>query len=198
MLAHLILAAGSSSRLGTEKQLLRWNHKSLIQHAVAESLKLKTVKTFVVLGFNAAIIRKEIKDQDVVIIENQNWDRGIGSSISYGIENISKNANFDGVLISLVDQPLLDYHYLQKMIICFRKDLTRPVATKYKLKLGVPAVFPTSYIQKLIGLQGDEGAKRVLNTADLVETIEADGLHMDIDTMEDYEKVKNVKGNSNN
>ena len=166
MLAHLILAAGSSSRLGTEKQLLSWLGKSLIEHAVEQSIKLNTVKTFVVLGFNSDVIRNKIEHDNIVIINNQNWNKGIGSSISCGMESVIKNEVFDGVLVSLVDQPLLDYQYLQKMITCFYKDIERPVATKYNLNLGVPAIFPKSYIRKLIGLQGDEGAKKILNTVD--------------------------------
>ena len=197
MLAHIILAAGSSSRLGTEKQLLPWSDKSLIQHAVTESLKLKGVKTLVVLGYHAALIKEEIKYYGVDIVENQNWDIGIGSSISCGVKRVSENVVFRGVLISLVDQPLLDYQYLKKMIACFQKDITRPVATEYNLKLGVPAIFPKVYFRDLIDLQGDEGAKKILNTVDIIKTINAVGLHLDIDTFEDYEKVKNVQGNYN-
>lgn len=196
MIAHLILAAGSSSRLGFAKQLLDWGGRSLLQQAVLESLKINKVKTYVVLGFNIEKFQREIKNYNVVVVENKNWDQGIGTSISKGVQQIKKERiAFQGILISLVDQPLLDHFYLQQMISRFLVTGNVPIAANYGSRVGVPAIFPKTYFHKLIALSGDEGAKKIINALDSIETIKTHGLHLDIDTVEDYEKVKKVKGN---
>ncbi|RZS90688.1 nucleotidyltransferase family protein [Aquimarina brevivitae] len=195
MLAHLILAAGSSSRLGREKQLLPYAGVSLIEFVVKESLQLTDTETFVVLGYNRAVIANQILDYDIHIITNANWQKGMGSSICCGVDFINqKKTAYEGVLISLVDQPLLDHKYLNHLIELYIQNDRDMVATRYPETLGVPAIFSKNYFEQLLKLKGAGGAKKLLNTNKIIPSLDPGSLFFDIDTEEDYENLMTSKG----
>ena len=101
----LLVAAGASSRMGEPKQLLPWNNQTLIEHQLNNLLKTNTT-TSVVLGANAEKISSVIDSLPISIFTNPKWQNGMGNSISFGIQQLlEKDANIDGILISLIDQP---------------------------------------------------------------------------------------------
>ena len=88
-IAIIILAAGSSSRLGRPKQLLKLNGKTLLQKSIATALQVsKNVN--VVLGANEKLIRPTISDFPIEIILNENWAEGMSSSIRTGMSVLEK------------------------------------------------------------------------------------------------------------
>ncbi|WP_299439341.1 nucleotidyltransferase family protein [uncultured Aquimarina sp.] len=187
-IAHIIVAAGSSSRLGSPKQLLAWKNSTLIGHEVEKSLQLKNLTTFVVLGANFELIQKEIKHFSVEILYNQNWKSGMGSSISFGIQHIMEvQRSFDAALITLVDQPLIDTIHLDSLISKFNKNKDTVVATAIKDRRGVPAIFPKTFFKELLGLKEDYGARHIMKKyKDHIMTIDGKGKTDDIDTIEQY------------
>ena len=84
-IAIIILAAGSSSRLGEPKQLLELNGKTLLQKAIETSLLVSESVT-VVLGANKKIIQPTISNYSIQIAFNENWKKGMSSSIQTGME----------------------------------------------------------------------------------------------------------------
>jgi molybdenum cofactor cytidylyltransferase len=89
-LAVLILAAGTSSRLGEAKQLLKVGNETLIQIAVKKALKISS-KVRVVLGHKSDEILNEIIDFPISICVNPNYKEGMGRSISYGMSDFFKS-----------------------------------------------------------------------------------------------------------
>ncbi|MDH7446645.1 nucleotidyltransferase family protein [Aquimarina sp. 2201CG14-23] len=197
-IVHIILAAGSSNRMGHPKQLLPWKNKSLIVNEIEKSLQLEQVITIVVLGANFEIIKKEIKDFAVDIIYNQKWESGMGTSISCALqEALRKQQNFNGVLITLVDQPLIDKMYLESLISKFNQNQNSIVATTTGKKIGVPALFPNTYFSELIQLNDDYGARYVIKKyRDQVISMDGKDMTDDIDTIEEYKAMlERVKSN---
>ncbi|MBQ4822535.1 nucleotidyltransferase family protein [Aquimarina sp. MMG016] len=188
-IAHLILAAGSSSRLGRPKQLLPWKGLTLIEHAIAQSLQLDQVSTYVVLGAYFDLIQKEIDDFPLTIVYNNDWKSGMGSSISFGIKSIlQENSSYDAVLISLVDQPLLEAEHLSELISEFVKKPDQVIATGLSKRVGVPAIFPSSYFEELSKLKEDFGARYILKQyKEFVDVVSDSGKGIDIDTLEQYQ-----------
>nr|WP_299222834.1 nucleotidyltransferase family protein [uncultured Aquimarina sp.] len=190
------MAAGSSSRLGSPKQLLPWKKTSLIAYEVEKSLQLKKLTTFVVLGANFEIIQKEIKHFPVEILYNKNWKLGMGASISFGMQQILKDEeNFDAVLITLADQPLIDEVHLHSLISKFNKNQDAIIATSMKDRIGVPAIFSKRYFKELLALNEDYGARQIIKKyEDHIITIDGKDKTDDIDTKEQYnalsERVK--------
>jgi molybdenum cofactor cytidylyltransferase len=185
-IALLILAAGSSTRMKTAKQLLPVGDKTLIGLTIEKALQTDVEKIFCVLGANAEEIRSNIKGYEIEVIENINFQNGLGSSISCGIQNLEKYS-CDAVLIMLGDQPNITSDYLNNLISSFEKNPNFIFASKYFKKNGVPAIFPRKYFPDLLKLQGEKGAAELLNNENLnVKTVEMKVDLTDIDTPEDY------------
>jgi len=98
--------------MGQSKQLLPWKRGTLLSHAIEKSLQLKQLNTFVILGAHFQTIKKEITHFPITIVQNKDWESGMGTSIRSAITYFSENSlHFKAVLITLVDQPLIDVVY---------------------------------------------------------------------------------------
>lgn len=187
-LTVLILAAGSSKRLGEPKQLIRVKDKSLLEKAIENALKL-TSSIVVVLGYKSEEIKKEIKDLPISIIVNPNYKEGMGSSISYAMKNIPLTEN---VLLMLCDQPLIPNSHFEKLIEKSVINKSKIVCSKYYNRFAVPSIFPKKYFKHLIELNADYGARKFLEN-NPVEFVELDNkLALDIDTLNDKEFYLNI------
>jgi len=172
----LILAAGQSKRFGSPKQLLKWKSSNLLENAIKEI--------------------SELSDTDsVYIIRNDSWEQGLGNSIAFGVNYIlNKNIKVDGILLMLADQPLIDSDYLNSIIEKFKPNQNQIVASSYlNGKKGVPALFNKSCFEELTKLQGDTGAKALIeNYSKNVTLIKGGNKLDDIDTLEDYKRMYNA------
>jgi len=194
-IAVLILAAGNSSRMGSPKQLLPVGKKTLLGIAVESALKSKANTTYCVLGANAEKIAKSLEHYNVELILNPDYNKGLSSSITAGIDYIFP-LNFDAVLVTLGDQPFVDSIFLNKMIDSFHKNPLLISASRYAKNFGVPAIFPKSYFQQLQKLDGDKGAKELLNSQKTpIRAIQTQIITdlFDIDTPKDYTAFKDKK-----
>lgn len=184
----LILAAGTSSRLGEPKQLLKLEEKELLWHATKKALDFSSDVT-VVLGHKYEECKKALEGLNIKILRNPNYKDGLASSISYGVTNLDSCEN---ILIMLCDQPLIPNEHYHSLIENYKKDSQNIVATKYNSNLGVPAIFPKKYFESLKKLKGDKGAKSLL-IENKCTFIQIEKNHaQDIDTKEDWERVLNT------
>ena len=194
-IAVVILAAGESSRMKQAKQLLPWGTTTLLGKAIEEALQSNSKKVYVVLGAKAETIQMQFKSTEVSWILNKNWKKGMGSSISCAINYlVHLKTNYDGILIMLCDQPLIDADYINKMIATFKRSNKRIVATAYKHSNGVPVLFDKKYLEDLSNLEGNIGAKQIIAAnSNGVIAINPNGKEKDLDTMEEYQQaLKNI------
>ena len=189
-IAILLLAAGSSSRMGIAKQLLPIGKTTLLGLAIETAFQSKANKVYCVLGANSEVIKQSISIYHIETIFNPNYKRGLSSSIVAGIEHIS-NQNYGAVLIVLGDQPLIKAEYLNEMIAKFKNNDEKIIASKYNNTCGVPAIIPKLYYDQLLQLKGDKGAKAFLNSnAEAIISLESTNL-ADIDTKKEYHDYLN-------
>ena len=190
-IALFILAAGSSSRMGQPKQLLPWKDTTLLGNAIRNATSSWARTIYVVLGANTKNIRKEIVHNQIEVVENPDWDLGIGSSIAIGMNMLlKKDIKFDGTLIMLADQPLIDKDYLNLMITSFYNQPERIMATAYKNRAGVPALFDKAYFNELECLKNDFGAKELIaQNESEVFTINPYNKSVDVDTKSEYQNL---------
>ncbi len=194
MTGLIILAAGGSSRLGFPKQTLLYKGKTLLELAIEAGLKSKCRPVNVVLGANAETIEKGIQGYTVNIIYNPSWAEGMASSIRSAINTIQQNKEIDSVVIILCDQPFVTRAVIDNLLYKQQETGKKIVASTYNNIWGVPALFSRSFFNELLLLEGQEGAKKILNDhPDDIATVPFDKGSIDIDTLADYEHlIKNV------
>lgn len=191
-IAILVLAAGKSTRMKAPKQLVKIGNNYLLETVLTKAKAINRNHVLCVLGANATTIRREIASSNIHFVYNNNFETGLSASIVSGINAMYlKPYLYDGVLILLGDMPAIEKDYLQSMIDLFSRDKSKIIASNYKNKLGVPAVFPKSYFLKLKSLQGDFGAKDILNNNTDVIAMQKQTNFIDIDTEKDLQDFKN-------
>ena len=187
----VILAAGASTRMKAIKQLLPWKETTLLGNAIEQGLTSKVDSVFVVLGANKGKIIPTLKEYNITIIENEDWQLGLGKSIACAIQFLDNSpTQFDGVLIALADQPLLTASHYNKLIAEFSESDFTIVATQQNSTIGVPAIFSRNYFEKLSLLNENRGAKVLIKESlEDVHYIDADGMALDTDTIDHYKEL---------
>src|SRR5271169_3104511 len=99
----VILAAGTSTRMGTVKQLLPLDGRPLLQHVLDNVRASQAREIVLVLGFAAEAIEREIEAHNVRVVINQNYQQGMGASLRAGLSAVDPQA--EAALIVLADQP---------------------------------------------------------------------------------------------
>jgi molybdenum cofactor cytidylyltransferase len=189
--AAVIIAAGTSSRLGQPKQLLMLEGETLLQRAIRIAHKAGARPVLVVLGAHRDEIEAQVDFAGSNIVVNPNWEEGMASSIRAGVEALAEETGCSGVLLMICDQPRVTPEHLGRMIDAFRHSETSAIASVYAGKRGIPAIFPRKVFAELLALHGDKGASRLLSEPDRqVVGIVLDGGEMDIDRPEDLSHLR--------
>ncbi|WP_134090459.1 NTP transferase domain-containing protein [Olivibacter sp. XZL3] len=159
----IILAAGSSRRLGRPKQLLHYQGTTLIRRSIAAAKAAKPSVVVIVVGAAAELVVQEIADKDVTVVFNAAFQEGIASSIRCGLNYLLHNApEIENIVIMVCDQPHVDAAHLLKLIAEGQKSKVRVAASLYNNQMGVPALFNRALFDELIALKGDSGAKNII------------------------------------
>jgi molybdenum cofactor cytidylyltransferase len=191
----LILAAGSSSRMGKSKQLLPIGPETLLSHTVKVALALNLIHNIVVLGSEEKRHQAVLSDHNIQVASNPAWNRGMGSSLKVGLKSIlSAIPELTGIVILVCDQPYLTTDHLRKLIEKHQHGENFIVASRYKGISGVPVVFAKKYFTALLQLSDEQGAKIVIekNPND-VALVDFEHGEIDLDTPEDYQIFLNQK-----
>ena len=188
----VILAGGASTRLGKPKQLLQYHGKTLLSHAVNEAINAKADAVVVILGKNADLFQNEIDKEDVHVVINKDWKEGMASSVRLGLDTLLKIKPYiDAVIFMVCDQPYISSSVLNQLITKQQKTTKQIVTCNYGESIGPPALFHKKYFRELAKLNGDVGARNIIeqNMHD-VATIPFPEGKIDIDTEEDYDALK--------
>ncbi|MEM1255211.1 MAG: nucleotidyltransferase family protein [Cyanobacteria bacterium P01_H01_bin.21] len=192
-IAAVILAAGASTRMGTPKQLLPYQGKSLLKRITETAISADCKPVVVVLGANDNFIHPEISNLPVAIVKNSEWQTGMSSSIRCGIQALIRVSNsVKAAVILLCDQPFVSAETINQLKITYRSTHQSIVASTYQNTVGVPALFDAKLFLELISLTQAEGAKKVIQRhIDSVATVRFPQGAIDIDTPNDYQQCRN-------
>jgi len=188
----ILLAAGSSSRLGEPKQNLLYEGQPLLQRAIQTALASACEPVLVILGSNAEAFQSGLNDLPVQTIFNPDWHEGMASSIRQGISALNEMApDLDGAILMVCDQPFVTTALLDDLVEQKRLHGHGIIACSYQETLGTPALFDKQFFPELLALQGQEGAKKLLfQHAEVVTPIDFPLGTFDIDTPQDYEALQ--------
>ena len=192
MVAAVVLAAGASRRLGQAKQLVRQGSETLLGRTIRVVREAGVADIFIVLGAQRELISATIAFKDAVLVFNENWEKGIASSIHAGLRALDTHPDeWPAALILSCDQPKLGAHHLRAMLQNFAASCGPViVASSYADTLGVPAIFPRPVFPQLMALRGDKGARAILLDPPCpLATVPFSGGEIDIDVPADLEHL---------
>ena len=181
MLAAVILSGGASSRMGSPKALLAYQGRPFLEHLLEITVHPKIGVRRIVLGAHAEAIAKNIVlDADEIVI-NDDWEKGQLSSIQAAIRSLSAatggtakdgaERGTDGLLLCLIDHPLISGDLVDGLIEQFYAARTKIVLPKYEGRRGHPVIFPAALYDELLHAPADKGARAVVwaHAADVLE-----------------------------
>ena len=188
MITILLLAAGSSTRMGRSKQLLSVAEEPLLLTSARAALQSVANDVVVVLGANEKQHRLLIEPLPLTIVHHTNWSLGMGSSLKAGLNYILKSEPLvQAVLVMVCDQPLISPGHLTAIIRHYQQNKDAIVASTYAGMAGVPALFDHSLFPLLLSLPDDQGARKIIQQKEeLVGTVDFTGGAIDLDTPEDF------------
>jgi molybdenum cofactor cytidylyltransferase len=202
----IILAAGSSSRMGAgrHKLLLPLAGRPVLEYVIEAALASQARPIIIVLGHQAdqvrSLINAYVDHPDVTIVENARYLQGMSTSLHAGIHALRTMSNTQGpevgsALVILGDQPLMTTTIIDTLIATWRKTEKRIVAPLYDGRRGNPVLFDASLFAELLQTTGDEGGRSVIerHNPDMA-TVEIGNAmaSYDVDTWEAYQQVLRV------
>jgi molybdenum cofactor cytidylyltransferase len=191
----ILLAAGGSTRMGKPKQLLAYQGSTLLRRAADAAIASGCTPVVVVVGAAADRAARELDGMTAALIEvNSDWERGMGTSIRAGLRRVLRERpDIAAIVIMLCDQPHVDAAHLRHLCDVHRATAKRIVASEYGDTLGPPCLFAAESFDELLQIGDAEGAKRLIKLAgDDGTTIPLPAAAIDVDTPEDYERLKLV------
>ena len=200
-IAILLMAAGSSSRLGQAKQLVELlngekNSQSLLHRQVELITQVAlsiNAQAYCVLGFESRAMKAHLATckaaKQVTLIDNEYWQHGLSSSIAKGVSAL--NTSIEAVVILLVDQWQLSAEQIINLVQQWQKQPEKIYAAHHDGHLSPPVIFPRTYFTQLMTLSGDSGAKKVLKeNKEQVIRITMPSAFIDLDTPEQLQALQ--------
>jgi molybdenum cofactor cytidylyltransferase len=197
MISAILLAAGLSSRMNGENKLIKEiNDKPLIVHSIKNLLGSAVNEIIIVLGYEKDVVENLIEqNKKIKIVFNKDYKKGVSASIKTGLANISSKSEF--FFICLGDMPNVNqniynkmiktiYNYNKKLKPNFRKEIVIPT---FEGKDGNPILFSKYMKSKLKNIEGDKGAKELINlykNKSINVPIKNSGIILDFDSIEDF------------
>jgi len=160
MLAAVILSGGASSRMGSPKALLPYQGRPFLEHLLEVTVLPEIGVRRVVLGAHAEPIAKAIRLKADEIVINPEWEKGQLTSIQAAVRSLP--AGTDGLLLCLIDHPLISKPLVQELIERFYKSGKSIVLPVYEGRRGHPVIFSSKLYEELLRAPLATGARAVV------------------------------------
>ncbi len=160
MLAAVILSGGASRRMGSPKALVPYQGRSFLEHLLHISNHEKIGVRRVVLGTDARVIAETVSLQPDEIVINEDWEKGQLSSIQAGLRSLPDGT--DGILLCLIDHPLVSAELIGNLIERFYSSAKTIVLPVYKGRRGHPVIFGAKLYEELLAAPLETGARAVV------------------------------------
>ncbi|HEX2329557.1 MAG TPA: NTP transferase domain-containing protein [Candidatus Angelobacter sp.] len=160
--AAIVLAAGSSRRMGQPKQLLMLNGKTLLEHTLGNVREAGIGEIVLVLGANAEEIGSRILTDGLKVVVNAGHEAGMGTSLRTGLAAVSPE--MEAALIVLADQPFVRPRTLRAIVESRRRTGAQITIPLYNGFRGNPVLLGRSVFPEVMGLSGDVGCRAIFGT----------------------------------
>jgi molybdenum cofactor cytidylyltransferase len=194
MMAGLILAAGESSRMGSDKALLAYRGRTFLETIILNLRNAGTEKITVVLGHHAEEIQRAVDLAGVQVVFNRDYQRGQTSSLQTGLAALQEFSP-EAVILCLVDHPTVSAAVMTKLKGRFERARPSVVIPTCEGQHGHPVVIGREVFSELLALRPDEGANTVVrkyrNATQFVE-VDDRGIFLDVDDPETYHRLEDA------
>jgi molybdenum cofactor cytidylyltransferase len=160
MLAAVILSGGASQRMGSPKALLPYQGRPFLEHLLEVTVHPKIGVRRVVLGAHAEPIASAVPLAAEDIVVNEDWEKGQLSSIQAAIRSLP--AGTDGLILCLIDHPLISATLIDDLIERFYATKTKIVLPVFRAQRGHPVIFSAGLYDELLAAPLDRGARAVV------------------------------------
>jgi xanthine dehydrogenase accessory factor len=189
--AGVVLAAGTSTRMGRNKLFMELEGEPLVRHVVGRALKAGLDPLMVVLGHEAELVQQALEGIRYQPVLNPDYARGVNSSLRTGVRAVSETPA-RAVVVVLADMPFVTTAMLQTMVEKYRRSNAPLVISDYDGVNAPPVLYDRSLFGELAASEGQGCGKQVVRR----HRHEAESASWpvealtDLDAPEDYERVK--------
>jgi CTP:molybdopterin cytidylyltransferase MocA len=183
----VLLAAGSSKRMGRPKPLLPLGNRTVIRHCLDTIIAAGLRDIIVVVGPDGDEIAEMLRGLPVAVAKNESPESEMVASVRIGLRALEDHAS--GVIICLADHPLASAETLMALVRGHRETPDKIIIPAYHGKRGHPTLFPRSVVEEVFFgdnlrdiISRDFGRVRIIEVGD-------EGVVLDMDTREDYENI---------
>jgi CTP:molybdopterin cytidylyltransferase MocA len=160
MLAAIILSGGASRRMGTPKALLPYEGRTFLEHLLQVTNHPRIGLRRAVLGAGAEGIVESISLRPEEIVVNNDWKKGQLSSLHAALRSLPPGT--DGMLVCLIDHPLISRGLVHDLIERFYSSRQPIVLPVYKSRRGHPVIFSSALFEELLAAPLETGARAVV------------------------------------
>jgi molybdenum cofactor cytidylyltransferase len=186
----VILAAGESRRMGTQKLLLPFGEATVVEAVVRTALDSQIDRALAVLGSDREAIRLKLAPYGVEFAVNEDFKRGMLSSVQTGFRALPADA--EAAVVMLGDQPFLPARVVDAVIGAYRVSGKGIVVPAFRGRRGHPVLIGLEYRDEALSLDPAVGLRQLLiaHPDDVFEAeVDDTNILRDLDLPEDYAGV---------
>jgi len=191
-MAAIIVAAGYSSRMKAFKPLLPFGESTVIEHALKTFIDAGITNLLVVLGHQGEAIEPLLEKHGVSWVYNEEYDRGMYSSIRTGVKALSPNSK--GFFLLPADMPLVKSSTIEALLEACHQSGKSIIYPSHNRRKGHPPLISSRFYREIIAYDGRGGLKTLLKNFDQEHAeyvnVEDEGVVLDMDYYREYEKMQ--------
>lgn len=182
-------AAGAAARFGSAKQIVDIDGVAMVRRCALNAIGTGA-RGVVVTGAWRDDVESALRDLDLTVLHNANWEKGLGTSIACAIEVVAIDPDIEAVIVLLADQPLVSGDDLRELISQHRLQPDRIVAASANGTITPPCLFPRAYFAELRRLHDDRGARTLIDRhCDRLVVVPMANAAVDIDTPDAHARL---------
>lgn len=186
-----VLAAGRASRFGSVKQLAEIGSESLVRRSIRLAESVVAMRSLLCAGYEWRMVFESASPLKGFLVLNPDYAKGMAGSIASCVRVLPDTAQ--GLLLLLADQPLVGRDDLGRLVRRWNEDRSRIVCSRYSETIGPPAIFPARFFPELIALEGDRGARAIIERhRDSADALAFDAAGIDVDKPEDLSRIPSI------
>jgi molybdenum cofactor cytidylyltransferase len=192
MIWAVVLAAGESRRMGTQKLLLPFGDATVVEAVVRTALASRVDRGLVVIGADRDAVRPRLEPSGVAFAVNEDYQLGMLSSVQAGLRALPDEA--EAAVILLGDQPFLPAPVVDAVIGAYRESRKGIVIPTFQGRRGHPILIDLKFRAEVLALDPAEGLRRLIGAhSDDISEVEVGDANIlrDLDTPEDYAGLPN-------